>query len=226
MPPAFDDSLKLAIMSDEVHRDMPTSGTLFTVSAPSGAGKTSLVEALVATCRDLRVSVSHTTRPMRPGERDGVAYHFVTEAAFEEMLNRDAFLEHARVFNNYYGTSRDWVERRLAQGEDVILEIDWQGAAQTRRLRPESVAVFILPPSRRALRQRLTDRGQDDETVIAERMTAAVDEISHYAEADYIVVNDDFDRALSDLRSIVQSRRLRTEAQVVRQQALLNELLS
>jgi guanylate kinase len=202
------------------------TGTLFTVSAPSGAGKTSLVEALVERCDDVVVSVSHTTRSMRPGEQDGVSYHFVTEAAFLEMLGRGAFLEHARVFNNYYGTSQDWVEQQLREGRDVILEIDWQGAQQIKRQHPEGVAIFILPPSRRALLERLTARGQDGEAVIQQRMSQAVDEISHYLDADYILVNDDFERALRDFISVVESQRLRSAVQVVRWQALLTELLS
>ncbi len=205
---------------------MPSPGTLFTVSAPSGAGKTSLVEALEQRCDNLRVSVSHTTRAMRPGEQDGVSYHFVTEAAFTEMLNRSAFLEHAQVFKHYYGTSQEWVEEQLANGNDVILEIDWQGAAQIKRQRPESVAMFILPPSRQALQHRLTTRGQDDAAVIRERMDQAVQEISHYPEADYIVVNDNFEQALDELQCIVDSQRLRTQAQVVHWQGLLTELLS
>lgn len=205
---------------------MPSPGTLFTVSAPSGAGKTSLVEALDQRCQSLQVSVSHTTRSMRPGELDGVSYHFVTEAAFTEMLSRSAFLEHARVFDNYYGTSEDWVAQQLKAGMDVILEIDWQGAQQIKRLRPESVSIFILPPSRQALRHRLTQRGQDDEGVIAQRMDQAVEEISHYPEADYIVVNDNFDQALDELQCIVDAQRLRTDSQMIHWEGLLTELLS
>lgn len=203
-----------------------TVGTLYTVSAPSGAGKTSLVEALVKSSPSLSVSVSHTTRQMRPGERDGVNYHFVTEAAFKDMLSRGAFLEHAEVFGNWYGTSQEWVDSRLSQGEDVILEIDWQGAAQVRRQRPESVAVFILPPSRDALEQRLNNRGQDDPAVIAKRMAQAVDEMSHYAEANYIVVNDVFEQALSELQALVAGQRLRASAQMQRWQHLLQDLLA
>ena len=205
---------------------MTTPGTLYTVSAPSGAGKTSLVNALAAANSGLRVSVSHTTRPLRPGEQDGVNYHFVTEAAFLEMASHSAFLEQAQVFGNHYGTSQDWVEQQLAGGDDVILEIDWQGAEQVKRLRPDSVSIFILPPSREALEQRLKDRGQDDEAVIAQRMAQAVDEISHYPEADYIIVNDNFDQALSELEWIQQSRRLTAEKQVISLQTLLTELLS
>ena len=205
---------------------MPSPGTLFTVSAPSGAGKTSLVAALLEQCQGIQVSVSHTTRPMRPGEQDGQSYHFVTQAAFEEMLNRAAFLEHARVFNHYYGTSQQWVDEKLATGTDVILEIDWQGAAQIKRLRPQAVSVFILPPSRDALLQRLTNRGQDDEATITRRMEQATSEISHYGEADYIVVNDRFERALEELEALVECQRLRCEAQIQRHQGLLTELLT
>ena len=205
---------------------MLSPGTLFIVSAPSGAGKTSLVEALVERSPQVCVSISHTTRAMRPGEQDGVSYHFVTEAAFLEMLSRSAFLEHAQVFENYYGTSQDWVDGQLQQGRDVILEIDWQGAEQIKRQRPESVAVFILPPSREALLQRLTARGQDGKQIIERRMSEAVDELSHYLQSEYIVVNDDFDQALDELQCIVESQRLRTETQVERYQPLLMELLS
>ncbi len=205
---------------------MSNPGTLFTVSAPSGAGKTSLVEALAKRCERICVSISHTTRGMRPGEQDGVNYHFVTEAAFQEMLSRGAFLEHAQVFRNCYGTSQEWVEAQLAQGRDVILEIDWQGAEQIKRQRPQSVSVFILPPSRHALLERLTNRGQDGEEVIQQRMNQAVDEISHYPEADFIVVNDDFEQALDELQCVVDSQRMRTEAQIVRWRELFTELLS
>lgn len=206
---------------------MPSDpGTLFTVSAPSGAGKTSLVEALVESSPKLSVSISHTTREMRPGEEDGVSYHFVTEAEFLAMLSEGAFLEHARVFNHMYGTSQAWVQQQLAGGLDVILEIDWQGAKQIKRQRPDAVAIFILPPSREALLQRLTIRGRDNDRVIAQRMSQAVDEISHYPEADYIVVNDVFETALEELKSIVTAQRLRADVQVVRHARLLQDLLS
>ena len=228
-------------------------GTLFTVAAPSGAGKTSLVDALVKACPGVRVSVSHTTRPIRPGEQDGINYHFITEPAFEEMLARDCFLEHARVFSNYYGTAKAWVDEQLREGVDVVLEIDWQGAAQIKALHPEAVSVFILPPSRKALRDRLTRRGQDAPKTIARRLAAAVEELSHYREADYLIVNDNFTEALAELKSIVEARRLqhrdadarqnpatkatqpesiakaarlRTPIQSARQQQLLNDLLS
>jgi len=200
---------------------MSGTGTLYTVSAPSGAGKTSLVNALLARCNQLRVSVSHTTRPQRPGEQDGVNYHFVDELAFLGMLEQAAFLEHARVFGNLYGTSQAWVEEQLASGTDVILEIDWQGAEQVKRLLPATRAIFILPPSRQALEQRLTGRGQDDPAIIAARMAQAVEEMSHYIESDFLVVNNDFEQALAELEAIVVCQRLQT----ARQQDALTDLL-
>lgn len=202
------------------------TGTLFTISAPSGAGKTSLVEALVAHVPALTVSVSHTTRPQRRGEVDGVNYHFVEPEAFQAMLAEGAFLEHAEVFGNFYGTSQAWVQERLASGGDVILEIDWQGAQQVKRLMPETCSVFILPPSRETLHERLTGRGQDDPETIARRMDQAVAEMSHYVEYDYLVFNDDFDRARDDLTAIVHSCRLRTRAQGERHAATLARLLA
>jgi len=200
---------------------MTSTGTLYTVSAPSGAGKTSLVNALVKRCQGLRVSVSHTTRPMRSGEKDGVNYHFVAEEAFLAMLERVEFLEHARVFGNLYGTSGVWVEQQLNRGHDIILEIDWQGAQQVKRLLPQTRAIFILPPSRECLQQRLNRRGQDDASIIETRMNVAVQEMSHYVESDYLVVNKDFDQALDELLSIVNSQRLLTS----RQQEVLSDML-
>ncbi|RNL59529.1 guanylate kinase [Zhongshania marina] len=205
---------------------MHSQGTLYTISAPSGAGKTSLVAELLKRTPRLEVSVSHTTRPMRPGEVDGVNYHFVSHAEFEKMLESSAFLEHAQVFDNFYGTSQQWVESQLAAGEDVILEIDWQGAQQVRRLMPNTVAIFIMPPSKEALNERLTGRGQDDSAVIQRRMDAAVAEMSHYVESDFVVINDDFDTALADLEAIVRSHRLSLANQQLRHQALLSALLS
>lgn len=200
---------------------MTSTGTLYTVSAPSGAGKTSLVNALIQRCQGLRVSVSHTTRPMRPGEQDGVNYHFVPEKDFLAMLERAEFLEHARVFGNLYGTSGVWVDQQLRRGQDIILEIDWQGVQQVKRLMPQTRSIFILPPSREALQQRLNLRGQDDAGTIESRMNAAVAEMSHYVESDFLVVNQDFDRALAELQSIITSQRLLTS----RQQVVLGELL-
>jgi len=201
---------------------MTSTGTLYTVSAPSGAGKTSLVNALIQHCRGLRVSVSHTTRPKRQGEEDGVNYHFVDQQGFVEMLGREEFLEHARVFGNLYGTSRIWVEEQLDAGTDVILEIDWQGAQQVKRQLPETRGIFIMPPSREALEQRLNSRGQDDSAIIEARMAEAVEEMSHYTDGDYLVVNNIFEQALQELQAIVTCQRLRTP----RQQQVLGEMLS
>jgi len=205
---------------------MSSRGTLYIVSAPSGAGKTSLVKALLENVNDIRVSVSHTTRSMRPGEKDGINYHFVDEATFTTMLDNNAFLEHAKVFNNYYGTAQAWVQEILAKGEDVVLEIDWQGAEQIRRLLPECVSIFILPPSPKALEQRLNNRGQDDQAVIDHRLAEAQEEMSHFVEADYLVINDDFDTALSELRAIVISQRLKLANQQQKNHQLLKDLLS
>lgn len=203
-----------------------TRGNLYTVSAPSGAGKTSLVKALVDSLEGIRVSVSHTTRARRPGETDGVNYHFVSAEQFIAMLSESAFLEHAQVFANYYGTSKQWVEEQLAAGMDVILEIDWQGAEQIRRLIPDTIGVFILPPSREALRQRLTGRGQDSQDIIDARMKEATNEMTHYVEAHYLIINDQFDTALHEFRALVISQRLLQSRQSQRHQALLAELLS
>jgi guanylate kinase len=200
---------------------MNGTGTLYTVSAPSGAGKTSLVNALIERDQRLRVSVSHTTRPQRPGERDGVDYHFVNEADFTAMLAEAAFLEHARVFGNLYGTSQAWVEEQLGQGTDVVLEIDWQGAEQVKHQLPATRSIFILPPSRQTLEQRLTGRGQDGPEVIAARMAQAVEEMSHFVQSDFLVVNNDFEQALAELQAIVVCHRLQTS----RQQQLLSDLL-
>lgn len=201
-------------------------GTLYTVSAPSGAGKTSLVKALVDSYEGIKVSVSHTTRPSRSGEQDGVNYHFVSQETFMGMLEQAAFLEHARVFDNFYGTSKTWVEDTLKQGTDVILEIDWQGAQQVRKLLPDTVGIFILPPSEATLRERLTQRGQDDNSIIERRMRDARNEIEHYVESDYLIINDNFDVALNEFKSIITARRLTLDKQQVRHQSLLMGLLS
>ncbi len=203
-----------------------STGTLYIVSAPSGAGKTSLVKALLDAQPQVRVSVSHTTRPMRPGEVDGVNYHFVTREAFLERLQQGEFLEHAEVFGNLYGTSQHWVEQTLDQGYDLILEIDWQGAQQVRRLMPQAKSIFILPPTQEALRQRLTNRGQDSDDVIEKRMREAVSEMTHYVEYDYLVINDDFAHALIDLQAIFRSNQLLQASQQQRFSALLQELLA
>jgi guanylate kinase len=196
-------------------------GTLYIISAPSGAGKTSLVKKLVVEETELVVSTSHTTRKMRPGEQNGVDYYFTEQATFKSMIESGAFLEHAQVFDNFYGTSQQHVELQLLAGKDVILEIDWQGARQVRTLIPDVVSIFVLPPSTAVLRQRLEARGQDDKTVIERRMRDAVSEMSHYAEYDYMVVNDDFDQALQQLRCIIRANRQRQ----LRQQSVLGHLL-
>lgn len=199
-------------------------GTLYVISAPSGAGKTSLVAAMLEQDAQLCVSVSHTTRPMRPGEQDGINYHFVSRDDFEAMIGRGDFLEHADVFGNYYGTSQVWVKQTLAGGKDVILEIDWQGAEQVRHLMPDCVSIFIVPPSPEALRKRLSGRGTDASEVVERRLNEAADECSHAVEFEYLVVNDDFDIALDDLLSIVRCHRLRMQAQQLRYSGLLTRL--
>jgi guanylate kinase len=189
-------------------------GILFIVSAPSGAGKTSLVHALCAADPGVRVSVSYTTREARPGERDGEHYHFVTLQSFERMLERGEFLESALVHGNRYGTGEPWVRAQLAAGTDVVLEIDWQGAEQVRRRFPDAIGIFVLPPSLAALQRRLSARGQDAPEVIAARLQAAQAEIAHACEYDYVIINDDFDTALQDLRAVVRAARLRTALQL------------
>ena len=205
---------------------MSRTGTLYTVSAPSGAGKTSLVKALIESTEAICVSVSHTTRTIRPGETDGVNYHFVDKDSFSQMMEQGAFLESAEVFGNFYGTSQQWVEDTLDSGQDVILEIDWQGAQQVRRLLPETIGIFILPPSRAELHKRLTGRGQDDDAVIDARMQEAISEMTHYVEAQYVVINDDFDQALVDFRGIILAQRLTLDNQQRRHEQLLADLLS
>jgi guanylate kinase len=201
-------------------------GTLFIVSAPSGAGKTSLVREMVESLDGIQVSVSHTTRERRQGEVAGVNYHFVDLPMFEAMIERDEFFEYARVFDNCYGTSRPAVASTLDAGQDVILEIDWQGAQQVRQQIPDAISVFILPPCRRELERRLANRGTDEHAVIAQRMREAVSEMSHYDEYDYLVINDDFTTALRELQSLVIARRL-TLPRVSRAHGhLLEELLS
>ena len=199
-------------------------GTLFIVTAPSGAGKTSLVQALIEREQQLRVSVSHTTRAKRPGEEDGVNYHFVDEAAFTEMLRTGSFFESAQVYGNHYGTSQLWVNEQLEAGLDVILEIDWQGAVQVRNLDPKACSIFILPPSLETLKIRLLNRAQDDTETIEKRMSEAVAEISHVAEANFVVINDDFDTALEDLCAIIRSCRLTMKYQETNQAALFASL--
>jgi guanylate kinase len=205
---------------------MSKAGTLYIVSAPSGAGKTTLVGALLKNMPDIKASISHTTRPMRPGEKEGVNYHFVSEEMFLSLINKEAFLEHAQVFNHFYGTSKEWVEKTLSEGIDVILEIDWQGAEQIKDLIPESKSIFILPPSLEALEERLIKRGQDDPTVIKRRLAAAKEEISHYMMADYLLINDGFDETLVEFNSIILHERLKLQSQKQKNLNLLNSLLS
>ncbi len=201
------------------------SGTLFIVSAPSGAGKSSLVRALLEQVSNLEVSISHTTRQPRPGEQDGVDYYFVSRAAFEQMVERGEFLEYATVFDNMYGSKRSLVEDKLRAGIDVIMDMDWQGARQVREAMPGVVSIYILPPSLEALRQRLEGRGQDSEEVIERRMRKARDEIAHFDEYDYLVINDDFDTAVEDLEQIVRASRLRLAPQRARHAAMIAQLL-
>ncbi len=200
-------------------------GTLYIIAAPSGGGKSSLVKALLEATPNLQVSVSYTTRPMRPREQQGANYHFVDQARFEALRDCGVFLEHAEVFGHCYGTSRAWVTERLQHGTDVILEIDWQGKRQIAQSFPEAVSIFVLPPSRAVLEQRLRARGQDGDEVIARRMRAATNEISHWSEFDYLVLNDDFQTAVADIQAIFRARRLRREPQGARLRRLLAELL-
>ena len=203
-------------------------GTLYIVSAPSGAGKSSLIQALLKTqpLYDTQVSISHTTRANRPGENHGEHYFFVSKDEFRLMIEQDEFLEHAEVFGNYYGTSRAAIEQVLSTGVDVFLDIDWQGAQQIRAKMPQSRSIFILPPSKEELGRRLRGRGQDADEVIARRMAQAVAEMTHYAEYDYLIVNDDFDLALSDLKTIIRAERLRLSRQMLRHDALISKLLA
>lgn len=197
------------------------SGSLYIVTAPSGAGKTSLVRELVKGDDSLRISVSHTTRPRRDGERDGIDYFFVEREEFQRKLEAGAFLEHAEVYGHYYGTSREWVNRQREQGIDVILEIDWQGAGQVRKLDPGACSIFILPPSVATLRQRLETRALDDAGTIEKRMQQAHREIAQGEKSDYLVFNKEFERALADIRAIIRARRLRREEQMDRYARLL-----
>ncbi|WP_277759839.1 guanylate kinase [Pseudomonas sp. A34-9] len=202
-----------------------STGTLYIISAPSGAGKSSLVKALTDADPEIRVSISHTTRAMRPGEVNGVNYHFVTREAFVKMGEHGDFLERAEVFGNFYGTSQSHLQQTLDEGHDLILEIDWQGAEQVRKLMPQARSIFILPPSLHALHQRLTNRGQDSDEIIDGRMREAVNEMSHYVEYDYLIINDDFAHALDDLKAIFRANQLQQKRQQVRFGKLLAELL-
>lgn len=202
-----------------------SKGTLYIVSAASGTGKTSLLKALLEQTNGISLSVSHTTRDARVGEENGVHYHFVGKNTFHNLIEDGDFLEHAEVFGNFYGTSQSAVERQLNDGEDVILEIDWQGAEQVRKLMPTAVSIFILPPSRDALLSRLQGRGQDSDEIIQGRMNEAVSEMSHYNEFDYIVVNDVFETALDELKSVFAANRLTTARQSDEHGAMISQLL-
>lgn len=202
-----------------------TKGTLFIVSAPSGAGKSSLIDALLKRFNlddSLRLSISHTTRAMRPGETDHVSYHFVDKAEFEKLIERNAFYEYAKVFDNYYGTSREIVEQWLNEGKDVLLDIDWQGARQIREQTPCTKGIFIIPPSLEELNRRLVSRGTDSKEVIEGRMNKAMNEISHYNEYDYVIVNDDFEESLLTMRSIILANRAKTQKQTAQVKSLFN----
>lgn len=203
-------------------------GNLYILSAPSGAGKSSLINALLADlpCKEVRLSISHTTRNPRPAEEDGVHYYFTTHAEFEALIEKDHFLEWAEVFGNYYGTSLPMIEKSLEQGVDVFLDIDWQGARQIRQKVPNVKTIFILPPSREELKNRLVGRGQDSEETIAKRMAEAESEMSHYNEFDYVIVNDDFQQALAELKAILTAERLKLSSQEIRHKALIEQLLA
>jgi guanylate kinase len=200
------------------------SGNLFIISAPSGAGKTSLVHALLDINPHIDLSVSYTTRDPRPGEQDGKDYHFVSRESFLAMQKHGEFLESAEVYGNHYGTSQTWISQEINRGRDILLEIDWQGAAQIRRLFPESISIFILPPSLEALEQRLKGRGKDNGAVIAKRMAAVREDVAHVAEFNYVIINDNLNVALRELNAVVLSARLRCAKQLSRHQALINQL--
>ncbi|HSW70149.1 MAG TPA: guanylate kinase [Gammaproteobacteria bacterium] len=203
---------------------MAELGNLYVISAPSGTGKTTLVKTLVDSLSNITVSISHTTRLRRPAEIHGINYYFIHEPEFKQMVLRDEFLEYATVFNNMYGTSRAWVEETLRGGMDVILEIDWQGAQQIKKLLPSCISIFILPPSLEALSQRLMQRNQDQADIIRKRLADAQETISHVSEYDYVVLNDDFDTALNDLKTIIWAGRLVQHRQIKKLAPLLTEL--
>ncbi len=201
------------------------SGSLFVISAPSGAGKTSLVHALLATNPQIDLSVSYTTRAPREGEQNGIAYHFVNKDNFAQMAGRGEFLESAEVYGNFYGTSQKWISQENARDRDILLEIDWQGAAQVRRQFPDCISIFILPPSIETLAQRLKGRGKDPDDIIAMRMNTAREDVAHVAEFDYVIINDDLNSALREFNAIVLAARLRGSKQLTRHQDLINQLL-
>jgi guanylate kinase len=199
-------------------------GNLFIISAPSGAGKTSLVQALLNINPQIDMSVSYTTREPRIGERDGKDYHFVSRENFLAMAERGEFLESAEIYGNLYGTSQTWISHETSRGRDILLEIDWQGAAQIRRMFPECISVFILPPSKQALEDRLKKRGKDNDVVIAKRMASVKQEVAHIAEFDYVIINDNLNEALRELNAVVLSAKLRRERQMALHQDLINQL--
>ena len=199
-------------------------GNLFIVSAPSGAGKTSLVQALLNINPQIALSISYTTRKARAGEHDGKDYHFVNREEFLAMSSRGEFLESAEVYGNLYGTSQTWISNEIDKGRDILLEIDWQGAAQVRRLFPECISIFILPPSRTELEKRLKGRGKDNDEVIAKRMAAVREDVTHVSEFDYAIVNDNLDEALRELNGVVLATRVRCGRQLIRHQTLINQL--
>lgn len=199
-------------------------GNLFIVSAPSGAGKTSMVNALLDSNKEIALSISYTTRAPRPGEMNGKDYHFVSRDKFLQMAQRGDFLESAEVYGNLYGTSQSWIKKELASGHDILLEIDWQGAAQVRKLMPQAISIFILPPSLASLESRLKGRGQDSTEVIARRVQAAQEDISHADEFDYVIINDKLDEALRQLSAVIISTGLRRNSQLARHASLINQL--
>jgi guanylate kinase len=207
-----------------VEQENSMSGNLFIISAPSGAGKTSLVSALLNSNKQIALSISYTTRAPRPGETNGKEYHFVSRDKFLEMAQNGDFLESAEVYGNLYGTSQPWIEQQLASGRDILLEIDWQGASQVRKLMPHAISIFILPPSLSALETRLKGRGQDSAEVIAQRLRAAREDISHVAEFDYVIINDKLDEALRQLGALVIAVGLNRDSQLSRHASLINQL--
>ncbi len=197
-------------------KDKTNTGTLYVIAAPSGTGKTTLVKALTDSLSLITVSISHTTRPKRPNETDGVNYYFIDKPEFDRMIEHHDFLEHATIFDHFYGTSKSWVEKTLAHGMDVILEIDWQGHQQIKKLFPQSISIFILPPSLEDLHNRLSTRNQDHPDIIKKRLADARKTVSHLAEFDYLVINDEFSHAVHDLTCIVVANRLERQRQVVK----------
>jgi guanylate kinase len=204
---------------------MTPPGTVYIIAAASGTGKTSLAKALVKILPNIKISISHTTRPRRPGEKNNLHYFFVNEETFTKMINADKFLEYAKVFNHYYGTSQEFVEKELQKGKDILLDIDWQGAQQIREKIKNCVSIFLLPPSKKALRERLEKRKRDPKEIIEQRLNLASKEISHCNEFDYIIINNDFNKALHDLKDIILTQRLKTARQTIKYAKLIEELL-